>query len=702
MDQKKSPKWRLLALGVVFSCVLVGYGFRLSQLQIVNGAEYLARQQSGDVKVQTVHAARGEIVDRNGSPLAHNEVSYSVVLDKALMPVGGENETILALTALLRGQGAAWRDSLPLLRSASGALSFPAGRDADVAALKKMFDINDYATADDVYYWLVNRYKLADYGPEDTMTIAGVRYEMERAGYSLETRYTFAEEISPETMVLVAQARGDLPGVDIEETARRVYIDGSLAPHIVGRMSAITSEELRDYLDKGYPMDARVGRDGIERAYEEQLRGRDGERLIYRDNNYNIIGVEESTPAVPGNTIVLTIDKEMQRTAYEALEEEIRLLNATAPAGQGREADAGAVAVIDIKNAEVLAAVSYPTYDLNTFAEDLERYSADPLMPYWNRALLGVYAPGSTFKPTVAVAGLTEGVITPSSIVTCRRVYTYFRDYQPTCLSYHGNMTVIDALRASCNIFFYDTGRRLGIATINAYAQALGLGVATGVELPEALGTQNDPDTANPGDVLQAAIGQLNNGYTPLQLANYVSTIARRGVRKKLSLVKSVSSYYDYSDVIETPADGEVLSVLEAPDEVWDTVFQGMINATHAVNGTSYRYLGDYPVTIASKTGTPQTREFPNSTFICFAPAEDPQIAIAVVIEKGWHGYTGAPVARKIFDQYFFPEKVAAARAAAEEAAAARAAEEEANAESAPAEAQEERPAPAETEPPQE
>ncbi len=676
MERKKGSVRRLLALGILFACALAAFSLRLTQVQIVEGADYLEKQQAGDVKVQRVRAARGEIVDRNGSPFARNEVSYSIVLDKALMPIGGENETILALTKLMREQGETWRDTLPLLRGGDGSLSFPKGRDGDVAALKSMFDINDYATADDVYYWLVDRYKLKDYNDEDVMTIAGVRYEMERAGYSLETRYTFAVEISPETMVLVAQSRGRLPGVDIEETARRVYVDGDLAPHIVGRMGAISSDELQEYIERGYSMDARVGRDGVERAFEEQLRGTDGERLIYRDNNYNIIGIEESSPARPGNTVVLTIDKDMQRTATEALVDEIRLLNATAPPGQGREADAGAVVVIDIKKAEILAAVSYPGYDLNTFAQDLEKNSADPLMPYWNRALLGVYAPGSTFKPTVAVAGLTQGVIAPSSVIACHRVYTYFRDYQPSCLSYHGNMTVVDALRASCNVFFYETGRRLGIAVINEYARALGLGVATGIELPEALGTQNDPETANPGDVLQAAIGQLNNGYTPVQLANYVSTIARRGDRKKLSIVKSVSSYYDYTDVVESP-EHETLSTVDTTQEVWDTVFKGMINATHATNGTSYRYLGDYPITIASKTGTPQTKEFPNSTFICFAPAEDPQVAVAVVIEKGWHGYTGAPVARKVFDQYFFPEKVAAERAAREAAEAAARAEEE-------------------------
>ena len=479
---------------------------------------------------------------------------------------------------------------------------------------------------------------------------------MERTGYSLETRYTLAEDVSQQAVIVLSQKRSELPGVEVEESARRTYPDGTLTPHIIGQIGAIASDELDDYLALGYSMDERVGKSGIEKAFESTLRGTDGERVITRDASYNITSVEETVQATPGNTVMLSIDKNIQKVAYDALEAQIKYLQENAESGKGKEANAGAVAVIDIKNSEVLAAVSYPSYDLSTYAQDFAALSEDPLNPMFNRAISGVYAPGSTFKPTVAVAGLTEGVITPSTIVRCNRVYTYFEDYQPTCLSSHGNMTVIDALRASCNIFFYDTGRQLGIATINKYAQALGLGVATGIELTEATGTQCDPDTENPGDVLQASIGQLDNGYSPLQLANYTATIARRGVRKKLSLVHAVTSYQDYDDIVSQP-EHETLSTVETDDEVWDTVFQGMINATHATNGTAYRYLGDYPITVASKTGTPQTKEFPNSTFICFAPAEDPQIAIAVVIEKGWHGYTGAPVARAVLDAYFFPEE---------------------------------------------
>ena len=655
MKLRDSDLWRILTLGGFVGAVLFLFTVRLAQIQIADGAAYLEQQQRGDTKVQTVKAARGEIVDRSGSPFAYNEASYNIVFDKALAPEGSGNDTILTLIGVLRESGETWNDNLPLVLNADGSVSFSPDSEAAVTRLKTLIEINSYASADDVFFWLRERYGLTEYSAADALAAAAVRYEMERTGYSLETRYTFAENVSLETASRVAQMRSELPGVNVEEVPRRVYIDGDLAPHIIGRTGAIIADEMDDYLAKGYEMNDTVGREGIERAFEEVLRGTDGERLISRDASYNVIGVTESSPAVPGDTVVLTIDKNLQRTAAEALQGEIALLNATAPEGKGKEADAGAVVAIDIKNSEVLAAVAYPSYNLSTYAEDFAENSANPLNPFWNRAFSGVYAPGSTFKPTVAVAGLSEGIIRPDTQIRCSGVYTYFQDYQPTCLSSHGLMTVIDALRASCNIFFYDTGRQLGIAAINEYAQTLGLGVPAGIELSEAAGTQCDPDTVNPGDVLQAAIGQLDNGYTPLQLANYTATIARRGERRNLTLVRSISSYYDYEEVLQS-GDTSVVSTLDVPDEVWDTVFQGMINATHAANGTSYRYLGDYPITVASKTGTPQTKEFPNSTFICFAPAEDPQIAVAVVIEKGWHGYTGAPVARAVLDAYFFPE----------------------------------------------
>lgn len=672
-------KFRLITLGVLVWLIFSLFLFRLAQVQIVSGADYLAKQQQGSSRAQVIKAARGEIVDRQGRPFSYNEACYNLVFDRALAPEGSENETILKLINVMRKADQTWIDNLPLAVTENGT-AFTGDSDA-VARLRKHLGTNSYTEAEDVFYWLRQRYRLtaqpADpkaawftalspdklewlegLSDKDARDIAGVRYEMERKGYSLSVRYTFAENISLETAVLIRQMNNTLPGVEVVETARRGYIDGDLAPHIIGRIGAIFADELESYLsqNKGYTREDLVGKEGIERAFESALRGVDGVRRIDLDANYHVVDITEEQAAVPGNTLVLTLDKDIQRTARDALIKEIKFLNENAPEGQGREANAGAVVAIDVKNSEVLAAVTYPSYNLETYSEDYAQNASDQLYPFLNRAFSGVYAPGSCFKPVVGTAGLIEDIVTPGTTVNCQRVYTFLPTYQPTCLGYHGPLTVSDALRVSCNIFFYDTGRQLGIARINQYAQALGLGAPTGIELTEAKGTQCDPNTVYPGDVLQAAIGQLDNGYTPVQLANYCATLARRGVRMKLSLVKSISSYYDWRDTISTHTP-EVANTLNVDPSVFDPVINGMIQASHDVRGTAYRYLGDYPVTVASKTGTPQTNEFPNSTFICFAPADDPQIAIAVVIEKGWHGYTGAPVARAVLDSFFFPEQ---------------------------------------------
>ncbi len=652
----KQSKLRLFLLGAVVWAVFGLFILRLAQIQIVEGQTHLQKQQQGSVKSQTIKAPRGEIVDRNGSPFSRNNARYDLVFDKALAPADSENDNIMRLIEILRSTGEEWIDSLPLVLE-NGEPVFT-DDDAAVARLRKHLDTNIYSTASDLFYWLKERYDLTELSDTDARAVAGVRYEMERKGYSVSARYTFAEDISLNTAIIIRQKMDDFPGVEVAETASRGYVDGDLAPHIIGRIGAIFPDELEDYLSRGegYTREDMVGKEGIERAFESTLRGEDGVRRIELDHSYHVVDISEQQPAIPGSTVVLTIDKDIQRTARDALIREIKYLNENAPEGEGKEANAGAVVAIDIKSSEILAAVTYPSYNLETFSQDYSQTASDPLYPFLNRAFSGVYAPGSCFKPVVAAAGIAEGIATPTSTVSCEHTYAFYPTYQPTCLGWHGKMTAADALRASCNVYFYDVGRQLGIAKINEYARALGLGVPTGIELSESKGTQCDPDTVYPGDALQAAIGQLDNGYTPVQLANYCATIARRGVRMKLSLIKSISSYYDWTDTIEehTP---QVESVLDVDPAAFDAVFDGMHQAAQDIRGTAYRYVGDYPISIACKTGTPQTHQFPNSTFICFAPVEDPQIAIAVVIEKGWHGYTGAPVARAVMDSYFFPDK---------------------------------------------
>lgn len=363
-----------------------------------------------------------------------------------------------------------------------------------------------------------------------------------------------------------------------------------------------------------------------------------------------------------GNTVMLTLDSRLQKIAEQSLEDQIHYLNETAPAGQGREANAGAVCAIDVKTGEVLVLASYPSYDPNTLSEDYAELNADPDKPLRNRALLDTYTPGSIFKPVVALAGLMSGEITSESIVNCSHVYTYYTSvygsqaFTPTCLGYHGDITVMDALKYSCNIFFYDTGRRVGIDAIVESAKMLGLGVDNGFELWTNPGTISSPEAAEAagenwyyGDVLQSSIGQRFNKYTPLQLAVYCMNIANRGTQNRVTILKSVKDYSMSDTLYEHET--EVLQESTVDPSLFDPIFEGMVAASRT--GTAATYFGSYPVDVASKTGTPETADLPNSTFICFAPADDPQIAISVVIEQGWHGYTGAPVARDILDAYF-------------------------------------------------
>ncbi len=632
------------------------FGVRLMQMQIVQGEEYLALAEAGDVKTQTIVAARGEIVDRNGEPLAENRVGYDIILDKVYMTKDMENQVILRLVEILRENNEEWIDNLPITMEEP--FEFIEGREDDVAELKENLGLQNWATLENVMDAMEEEYDIEGLTPEETRIIAGVRYEMVEKGYSIENPYTFASDVSMETVSKVKENNLDLPGADIYETPIREYVNGTVAPHIVGQIGPIYAEEYAELKEQGYLLNDTVGKSGIEQYFESYLRGENGTRDITLTNQGIVTNVEVTKAPEAGNTVVLTIDSDLQRVAYQALEEEIKYLNETAPSGEGKEADAGVVVAVDTKTGEILAAVNYPSYDLATYQENYDTLANDPLNPLFNRAFQGTYTPGSIFKPCVATAALSEGIITADSTVNCGGTYMYYApSYTPGCLSVHGDINVLRALMRSCNIFFYDVGRRTGIETIAEYARAMGLGVPTGVEIGEARGVVASPEYREsmggewyPGDVIQASIGQSDNKFSPIQLANYVCTIANRGERKNLRVVKEIRSY-NQDEVVET-FESEVVETVSTP-EVFETVIEGMIMAA-GPEGTSVHTFDDYPYTVAAKTGTPETKQFPNSTYICFAPAEDPQIAIVVVIEKGWHGYTGAPVAKKVLDQYFF------------------------------------------------
>ena len=649
-------KWRQ-NLVVLFS-VLVASVFiiRLMTMQIVEGESYRSYLTEGYSVTKTIEASRGDIVDRYGRSFATNRVSYDITFDKNNIVKDSENSVILELIAILEENGEEWIDNLPLSETAPFEYK---GTENAKTKLRKPLGLAEFASPADVVFRLKEKYGLEEMSDEDFRKVAGVRYEMDRVGYNYVTPYTFAKDVSNVTINIISEHSYYFQGIEITGSYEREYPNGDVAPHIIGITGIIYEEEYAN-LDKSvYGMNDIIGKSGLESAFESVLKGKDGKMKITYDAEGEIISEEIIEEAVPGATVVSTLDMDLQRVTYNALEKQILNLRNTAEAGKGKESEGGVAVVIKVGTGEILAAANYPSYNLSTYYQDYSQLLETEYNPLFNRATEGTYAPGSTFKPVVATAALQLGNIKANTTVNCEHVYTYFTDYQPTCLGHHGRINVRHALGYSCNIFFYETGRVMGIDNIRQYAYYYGLGEPTGIEIKERIGQVSNPDWASnkgiswfKGDVLQASIGQGYSLFSPVQMANYVATLANKGVRVNAHFVKSINSH-DFSEVLyETPV--EVLSDMGMTDYTYETVLSGMLQSSQDSSGFVW---GDFDIKVASKTGTPQTTtKTVNSTFICYAPAEDPEIAIAVIIEKGWQGYTAAPVAKEILQYYFGTE----------------------------------------------
>ena len=686
---KKSFTIRVSVLAAVIVVMLTLFFLRLMDFQVVHGEEYQQMIQQSWESVQTVKAARGEILDRNGRPLAVNTIGRDVVIDQAFLEPGSLNDVILKLIGIMEEAGESWIDNLPLSQEAP--FTFMGGydaADAEVSRLKEFLGLAQYATAEDVVYHLKRRYDLETHGPEEDpipytdeefRKIAGVRYEMERQGFSYRTPYTFASNIKIETVPKIKERAFELAGVDVQESTIRQYVAGDIAPQVVGQIGKIYQEQWKAAAEESgfttingvnhvtingrlYSMNDVIGKDGAELAFENYLKGQDGERKILIKGS-EVVDVVDTQDPVPGNTVILTLDANLQKVAQDALEKKITMMQndlVTYPEGKGHEVDAGAVAVLDVRTGEALALASYPSYDLSTYQQDYAQLATSNPSRLINRAVAGQYRPGSTFKPLVALSALAEGVIEPSTEVFCGGVYTRFDTYHPMCEGVHGYINVADAIKYSCNLFFYDTGWNLGIEKLDEYAAKFGVGKPTGLEIYEAVGQMSSPEVKEklhpsepewqPADIIQTAIGQLDTTLTPLQLANYTATLANGGNHMKVTLLKSVKNYTLDETIYEHSP--EVADTIEASQEDFDTLREAMVATSRT--GTARGTFSNSPIDVASKTGSPQTPEGINSVFICYAPADDPEIAIAVVLEKGWEGYTGAPVAKEILDAYFF------------------------------------------------
>ena len=661
---------RAIALAAAIALIFGGYSVRLFQIQIVDGDEYAdlaSRSASTEVPIS---ASRGEILDRYMRPLAVNRTSFSIVFDYDFFPRGSsdeeeqqQNTIIQSLTDLLTQNGEEWSDSLPITGEAP--YEFEDGRDSSIATLKSKLRMAEYATAEQCMDALVERYKLDGFSQEEQRTIAGVRYEMELREFSLQNPFTFSSDISEDTYNWILENSNRFPGVNVQTTPVREYVSGEIASHLIGTVGPIYAEEYEELKEKGYQLNDIVGKSGIESAMEDALRGEDGVSTTRKDSDGNVTEKTVTTSPVPGDTVVLTLDSNLQKTAQDTLADQIATLRAQAEGSSGQDVRSGAVVMLDVKTGGVLVCATWPNYDLSTYNADYNDLINDPDKPLFNRALNGTFAVGSTMKPGVALAALTEGIITPDSQpVSCTPAlgkstgtYTYYADsgYAPTCMGIHGRANVIYALQESCNVFFYDVGRMLGIEKMNEYSALYGLGQKTGIEVGEAEGILAGPAYRqtlglawNPGDTCSAAIGQSDNAFTPIQLAAYAMTIANNGVRYKTHLVQSVISY----DGVETPVEPEVAATAELSQTAIDTVRQGMRQVM--TDGTAMWAFRDASYTAAGKTGTAEAGNggSDHGTFIAYAPYDDPEVAIAVVLENGTSRPSTA-VAKAMLDAYF-------------------------------------------------
>ena len=667
--KEKSLKTRTIVLFSILLVIIFVYCMRLLMLQIVNGDYYQQLSEQGTVRKQTIKAVRGEIVDRNGVPIVVNEVGYDVIVDAAYLPsdpTGSEedsdeptrNDVLLELVHLLQNQGEEWLDTLPITTEAPFEFT---GDASGESKLKSLLGVGEYATCEDVFHWLIERYHLEEYSEEDARILAGIRYGMETKDFSVTYPYTVAEQISDETVIKLEENSFRLPGVRVEQSTSRKYTMPDIAEHIIGEVGPIYAEEYAELKDKGYGMNDEVGKSGLELAMEDYLRGTDGTRILTFDQDGNVIDSEIETEAIPGNTVQLTLDIGLQKVAETSLEEEIKHLQDILEPGKGGDVNAGAAVVISCKTGEVLAAASAPGYNMDTYHElydELLNTDGSPLFP---RATQGSYMPGSIFKPIVASAALQEGIITRDSTFYCDKYYTYYSGYTPSCLGRHGNINVINALRNSCNVYFFEASRLLGIDKLNEYAEMFGCNLPTGVEIPESTGQLTSVETSEKygqdwfdGNVIQAGIGQKDTKISPLQMANYTATIANRGTRYKLHFVKSLMNYTADETVQEFSP--EVAMQVPVSEENFEIVIDGMESVITATN-QSIKYFGNYPISLAAKTGSPQANGIylpGNGTYIIFGPVEDPEIAVAIVLENAVEGIYAIPIARDIFDYYFF------------------------------------------------
>lgn len=664
-SEPRVPRW--IAIVLIVAIFFGSWAYKLYEMQIVKGADYLYSAGKTGTRTVDIEAARGEILDRNGKELVINTIGRKLVFDKAYMRDANLNEVILNLTNLLDKNGESWRDLLPIYLDENGEYQFEENREGSIKSIISACRLQAYATAQNCVDALIAQYECDQYSKEEALKIISVRNQMRAEDYSFKYPFTFAYEVSDETVAVIMENHKAFGFVSIVTTTEREYVQGDLAPHVVGMSGPINAEQYAALKDKGYKITDQIGLFGIESAMESYLRGVKGKREITIGTDGSVTDVSTQLEPMAGNSVYLTIDSDLQRVVQEALAENVEWVKKTANGreSEGAECSGASAIVMDVNNGAILAMASYPTFNLSTYSEDLAALSSDAVgTPLVNRAVNGLYPPGSVMKPAVALSSLNEGDVGVTEKINCTRIYQRFLPSRFRCLGHHGNIDVKYGLQVSCNIFFYEAAFRMGIDVMNAYCTRLGLGQKTGIEIGESgrsvLAGRAQRESIGsslgwyPGDTIQAAIGQSDNLFTPIQLASYISTIANGGTRYQAHIVKQVR-YYNREDVLTPDKDAspKVLEDLtDIPSVYYKTVQAGM---RQAITGGSVRAtLANYPIPLAGKTGTAQAgKGADHGLMATYAPYENPEICVVVVLEHGGHGYSAARSVKTIMDAYF-------------------------------------------------